>query len=68
MIVHKNMEMPSSCTMCWLSYVCDVWINDRCRHESYDKRLDNCPLIEVTAKRVVYNKQRITAYVEGGQP
>ena len=67
MIVHKTMTLPSSCSMCWLSYICDEYNQPIIpRWEGYQHRLDNCPLVEVKEKRVVANKKRITAYVPGG--
>ena len=64
MIVHKTMNMPSSCTMCWLRYSCEAWVYEQIKARGYGHRLENCPLVEVEQKRVVCNKQRITAWVE----
>lgn len=67
MILHTTMKMPSSCTMCWFAATCEVWINEIHRWKSYDKRLDNCPLVDVDEKRVVCNRQRTTAWVAKGE-
>lgn len=64
MVLHKTMKLPTTCNMCWMAFQCHEWITEPCRWKGYDKRLDNCPLVEVEEKRVVCNKQRITAFVE----
>lgn len=64
MVVHKTMQMPSSCEMCWIRSYCDAWVYEPNKAKGYDSRLNNCPLVEVEKRRVVCNKERITAWVE----
>lgn len=45
-IIVENMNMPSTCTMCWISNICQEHIHDL-KHIGYDKRLDDCPLRDV---------------------
>lgn len=45
-IIVENMNMPSTCTMCWISNICQDHIHDL-THIGYEKRLDDCPLREV---------------------
>lgn len=46
-ILIKGMKMPQTCTMCWLSPICPVWVKEVSRHKGYDYRLPACPLVEV---------------------
>ena len=46
-VLIKEMKMPQTCTMCWLSPICPVWVKEVSRYKGYDNRLPNCPLIEV---------------------
>lgn len=46
-ILVKGMEMPKTCTMCWFSPICPVWVKEVSRHKGYDYRLPDCPLVEV---------------------
>lgn len=46
-ILIKGMKMPKTCTMCWLSPICPVWVKEVSRHKGYDYRLPDCPLVEV---------------------
>lgn len=45
-IIIENLNMPSTCTMCWISNICQEHIHDL-NHIGYEKRLDDCPLREV---------------------
>ena len=45
-IIIENLNMPSTCTMCWISNICQDHIHDL-THIGYEKRLDDCPLREV---------------------
>lgn len=47
MVLHKTMKMPSSCTMCWMSSVCDVYVAEKRKYLGYDNRMDGCPLEEL---------------------
>ena len=47
-VLIKGMKMPGSCTMCWLSPICPVWVKEVSRHKGYDDRLPGCPLIEAS--------------------
>ena len=46
-VLIKGMKMPGSCTMCWLSPICPVWVKEVSRHKGYDDRLPDCPLVEI---------------------
>lgn len=46
-ILIKGMKMPQTCTMCWFSPICPVWVKEVSRYKGYDNRLPNCPLVEV---------------------
>ena len=46
-VLIKGMEMPKTCTMCWLSPICPVWVKEVSKHKGYDDRLSDCPLVEV---------------------
>lgn len=46
-VLIKGMKMPKTCTMCWFSPICPVWVKEVSRHKGYDNRLPNCPLVEV---------------------
>lgn len=46
-VLIKGMDMPKTCTMCWFSPICPVWVKEVSRYKGYDNRLPNCPLIEV---------------------
>ena len=46
-VLIKGIEMPKTCTMCWLSPICPVWVKEVSRYKGYDNRLPNCPLVEV---------------------
>ena len=45
-IIVEHMNMPRTCTMCWISNICQEHIHDL-NHIGYDKRLDDCPLLEL---------------------
>lgn len=45
-IIVENMNMPNTCTMCWISNICQDHIHDL-THIGYEKRLDDCPLHEL---------------------
>ncbi len=56
-IIVENMNMPSTCTMCWISNICQEHIHDL-NHIGYEKRLDDCPLRDVVrCKDCVYWEQ-----------
>lgn len=46
-VLIKGMKMPKTCTMCWFSPICPVWVKEVSRHKGYDDRLPNCPLVEI---------------------
>lgn len=46
-VLIKGMKIPKTCTMCWFSPICPVWVKEVSRHKGYDNRLPNCPLVEV---------------------
>lgn len=46
MIAIKGMEMPKTCTMCWLSPMCKVH-GDKPEWLGYNTRVDGCPLVEI---------------------
>ena len=46
MIAIKDMEMPKTCTMCWLSPMCKVH-GEKPEYLGYDTRMDGCPLVEI---------------------
>lgn len=46
-VLIKGMKMPQTCTMCWLSPICPVWVKEVSRHKGYNDRLPDCPLVEV---------------------
>ena len=45
-VLIKDMEMPTSCTMCWLNTFCGVWNTEPAKHKGFNKRLEDCPLTE----------------------
>ena len=47
-VLIKGMDMPKTCTMCWFSPICPVWVKEVSRHKGYDNRLPDCPLVEVS--------------------
>lgn len=46
-VLIKDMEIPTSCTMCWLNTFCGVWNIETVKHKGFNKRLDACPLTEL---------------------
>lgn len=46
MIAIKDMEMPKTCTMCWLSLICKVH-SEKPEWMGYNTRMDGCPLVEI---------------------
>ena len=46
-VIIKGMQMPTSCTMCWLNTLCGVWNIETVKHKGFNKRLDACPLTEL---------------------
>ena len=46
-ILSKDMDMPTSCTMCWLNTFCDAWHAEPLKYKGYNKRLDGCHLAEL---------------------
>ena len=46
-VLIKDMEMPTSCTMCWLNTFCGVWNIEPVKYKGFNKRLDDCPLSEL---------------------
>lgn len=46
MIAIKDMEMPKTCTMCWLSPMCKVH-GEKPEWMGYNTRMDGCPLVEI---------------------
>lgn len=63
-IIVENMNMPNTCTMCWLSNICQDHIHDL-THIGYDKRLDDCPLRElVRCEECIHAKQHSYAPAE----
>lgn len=37
-------EMPTSCSMCWLDSICKVWQDEPTKWKGFNDRLDGCPL------------------------
>ena len=70
-ILIKGMDMPETCTMCWLSPICPVWVKEVSRHKGYDYRLPDCPLVEVPTPhgRLIDADELIIfeAHVDGAQ-
>lgn len=60
MIIHKTMEMPSSCTMCWIRSTCTEWMAERMKFKGYGQRLENCPLVEVKEEDYADSDKRET--------
>ena len=61
MIAIKDMEMPKTCTMCWLSPMCKVH-GEQPEWLGYDTRMEGCPLVEIVTCsdcRYFGNKVRI---------
>ena len=46
-VLIKDMEMPTSCTMCWLNTFCGVWNTEPVKHKGFNERLEGCPLTEL---------------------
>lgn len=46
-VLIKDMELPTSCTMCWLNTFCGVWNTEPVKHKGFNERLENCPLTEL---------------------
>lgn len=46
MIAIKGVEMPKTCTMCWLSPMCKVH-GEKPEWLGYNTRVDGCPLVEI---------------------
>ena len=46
-VLIKDMEMPTSCTMCWLNTFCGVWNTEPVKHKGFNERLESCPLTEL---------------------
>ena len=46
-VLIKDMEIPTSCTMCWLNTFCGVWNIETVKYKGFNKRLDGCPLTEL---------------------
>ena len=46
-VLIKDMEMPTTCTMCWLNTFCGVWNTEPVKHKGFNERLENCPLTEL---------------------
>ncbi len=46
-VLIKDMEMPTSCTMCWLNTFCGVWNTEPVKHKGFNERLEDCPLTEL---------------------
>lgn len=46
MIAIKDMDMPKTCTMCWLSPMCKVH-GEKPEYLGYDTRMEGCPLVEI---------------------
>lgn len=47
MLIHKTMNLPTSCLSCWIAPTCEVWVAEKKKYKGYDNRLVNCPLEEV---------------------
>lgn len=46
-VIVKDMEIPTSCTMCWLNTFCGVWNTEPVKYKGFNERLENCPLTEL---------------------
>ena len=46
-VLIKGLEMPTTCTMCWLNTFCGVWNTEPVKHKGFNERLENCPLTEL---------------------
>lgn len=46
-VLIKCLEMPTTCTMCWLNTFCGVWNTEPVKHKGFNERLENCPLTEL---------------------
>ena len=62
-IIVENMNMPSTCTMCWISNICQEHIHDL-KHIGYDKRLDDCPLYELVRCKDCYWGKEVSGNIE----
>lgn len=47
-VIVKGMEMPTSCTMCWLNTFCGVWNEEPVKNKGFNERLEDCPLTVLT--------------------
>ena len=46
-VLIKDMNMPTTCTMCWLNTLCGAWNTETAKYKGFNKRLDDCPLAEL---------------------
>lgn len=61
-IIIDNMKLPNTCSMCWISRICELHVNDL-KHDGFEHRLDGCPLHEmIRCKDCVHHKPFMGAY------
>lgn len=63
-VLIKDMELPTSCTMCWLNTFCGVWNEEPVKNKGFNERLEDCPLTElIRCKDCKYNSNTEGNYV-----
>ena len=64
-VLIKGLEMPTTCTMCWLNTFCGVWNTEPVKHKGFNERLENCPLTElIRCKDCKNNPSTLIGWIE----
>ena len=58
-------EMPTSCSMCWLDSTCKVWQEEPTKWTGFNDRLEGCPLKPMPHSKQMENRWFSDDYSKG---